>query len=199
MRALIEHPDQRQLLIDDPSLVPGAIEEVLRMFRAFGHFRLTATKDTELNGYPIKQGDKLALWYPSSNRDEDRYEDPDRFDVLRNPEHQAFGAGGRHFCLGTALAPRAEDPRRGNTQPLPEHDHRQPADLGDLTVLQPAQDPPCPPQQLSRTSTASTGPGSTPIAGVVLVSDVTGSKCAWETPQWRSRFRRSGSSPATSR
>jgi cytochrome P450 len=104
MRALIEHPDQRQLLIDDPSLVPGAIEEALRMFPAFAHFRRTATKDTELGGCQIKKGDKIALWYPSSNRDEDRYEDPDRFDVLRNPEHQAFGAGGRHFCLGTALA-----------------------------------------------------------------------------------------------
>jgi cholest-4-en-3-one 26-monooxygenase len=104
MRALIEHPDQRQLLIDDPSLIPGAIEEALRMFPAFGHFRRTATKDTELGGCPIHKGDKVVLWYPSSNRDEDRYENPDRFDVLRNPEHQAFGAGGRHFCLGTALA-----------------------------------------------------------------------------------------------
>jgi cytochrome P450 len=104
MRALMDNPDQRQLLIEDASLVPGAIEEALRMFPAFGHFRRTATKDTELGGCPIKKGDKLALWYPSSNRDEDRYEDPDRFDVLRNPEHQAFGAGGRHFCLGTALA-----------------------------------------------------------------------------------------------
>jgi cytochrome P450 len=104
MRALIENPDQRQLLIADPSLVPGAIEEALRMFPAFGHFRRTATKDTVLGDCRIKKGDKLALWYPSSNRDEDRYEDPDRFDVLRNPEHQAFGAGGRHFCLGTALA-----------------------------------------------------------------------------------------------
>jgi len=104
MRALMENPDQRQLLIDDPSLAPGAVEEALRMFPAFAHFRRTATKDTELGGCPIKKGDKLALWYPSSNRDEDRYEDPDRFDVLRNPEHQAFGAGGRHFCLGTALA-----------------------------------------------------------------------------------------------
>jgi cytochrome P450 len=104
MRALIENPDQRQLLIDDPSLVPGAIEEALRLFPAFAHFRRTATKDTELGGCAIKKGDKIAMWYPSSNRDEDRYEDPDRFDVLRNPEHQAFGAGGRHFCLGTALA-----------------------------------------------------------------------------------------------
>jgi cytochrome P450 len=104
MRALMENPDQRQLLIDNPSLVPGAIEEALRMYPAFAHFRRTATKDTELGGCPIKKGDKLALWYPSSNRDEDRYEDAGRFDVLRNPEHQAFGAGGRHFCLGTALA-----------------------------------------------------------------------------------------------
>ena len=104
MRALMENPDQRQLLLDDPSLIPGAVEEALRMFPAFAHFRRTATKDTELTGQKIKEGDKVVMWYASSNRDEDRYEDPDRFDVLRNPEHQAFGAGGRHFCLGTALA-----------------------------------------------------------------------------------------------
>ena len=104
MRALMTNPDERQLLIDDPSLVPSAVEEALRMFPAFAHFRRTATKDTELGGCPIKKGDKVGLWYPSSNRDEDCYEDPDRFDVRRNPEHQAFGAGGRHFCLGTALA-----------------------------------------------------------------------------------------------
>lgn len=104
MRALMENRDQFDLLIADLSLVPGAVEEALRMFPAFAHFRRTATCDTELAGRQIKAGDKVALWYPSSNRDEDRYEDPDRFDVLRNPEHQAFGAGGRHFCLGTALA-----------------------------------------------------------------------------------------------
>jgi cytochrome P450 len=104
MRALMEHPDQRQLLLDDPSLIPGAVEESLRMFPAFAHFRRTATRDTELNGCPIRRGDKVVMWYVSSNRDESRYEDPDRFDVTRNPEHQAFGAGGRHFCLGSALA-----------------------------------------------------------------------------------------------
>jgi cytochrome P450 len=104
MRALIEHPDQRQLLIDDPSLIPGAVEESLRMFPAFAHFGRTATEDTEIAGQAIKEGDKVCMWYVSTNRDEDRYEDPDRFDVLRNPEHQAFGAGGRHFCLGAALA-----------------------------------------------------------------------------------------------
>ncbi|MBJ7519823.1 MAG: cytochrome P450 [Solirubrobacteraceae bacterium] len=104
MRALMEHDDQRQLLLDDLSLVPSAVEEALRMFPAFAHFRRTATQDATLGGCPIRKGDKIALWYPSSNRDEDRYEDPERFDVTRNPEHQAFGAGGRHFCLGTALA-----------------------------------------------------------------------------------------------
>jgi cytochrome P450 len=104
MRALIENPDQRQQLLDDPSLIPSAVEEALRMFPAFAHFRRTATADTELNGTRIKEGDKVVMWYVSSNRDSTRYEDPDRFDVTRNPEHQAFGAGGRHFCLGTALA-----------------------------------------------------------------------------------------------
>ena len=104
MRALIEDPEQLPMVLDDPSLIPGAVEEALRMFPAFAHFRRTATKDTELNGQQIKEGDKVVMWYVSSNRDETRYEDPDRFDVMRNPEHQAFGAGGRHFCLGTALA-----------------------------------------------------------------------------------------------
>lgn len=104
MRALIENPDQRQLLLDDPGLVGQAVEESLRMFPAFAHFRRTATKDTELLGQAIKAGDKVVMWYASSCRDETRFEDPDRFDVTRTTEHQAFGAGGRHFCLGTALA-----------------------------------------------------------------------------------------------
>ena len=104
MRALIDDPAQRQLVLDDPSLVPGVVEESLRMFPAFAHFRRTATCDTELHGRQIREGEKVVMWYASSNRDETRYEDPDHFDVLRNPEHQAFGAGGRHFCLGTALA-----------------------------------------------------------------------------------------------
>jgi cytochrome P450 len=104
MRALMENPDQRRLLLEDPSLIPGAVEESLRMFPAFAHFRRTATCDTELAGQKIREGEKVVMWYVSSNRDESLYEDPDRFDVRRNPEHQAFGAGGRHFCLGTALA-----------------------------------------------------------------------------------------------
>jgi cholest-4-en-3-one 26-monooxygenase len=104
MRALLENPDQRQLVLDDPTLIPSAVEESLRMFPAFAHFRRTATKDTVLGGKEIKKGEKVVMWYASSNRDASRYEDPDRFDVRRNPEHQAFGAGGRHFCLGPALA-----------------------------------------------------------------------------------------------
>lgn len=104
MRALLENPDQMEILLKDPSVVPSAVEESLRMFPAFAHFRRTATRDTELLGQEIKEGEKVVMWYVSSNRDETRYEDPDRFDVRRNPEHQAFGAGGRHYCLGTALA-----------------------------------------------------------------------------------------------
>ncbi len=104
MRALMEDRQQMQILIDDPSLIPSAVEESLRMFPAFAHFRRTATRDTELHGQHIREGDKVVMWYVSSNRDETRFEDPDRFDVRRECEHQAFGAGGRHFCLGTALA-----------------------------------------------------------------------------------------------
>jgi cytochrome P450 len=104
MRALMEDREQLELLLADPSLIPGAVEEALRMFPAFAHFRRTATRDTELGGRTIREGDKVVMWYVSSNRDEQRFADPDHFDVQRNPDHQAFGAGGRHFCLGTALA-----------------------------------------------------------------------------------------------
>jgi cytochrome P450 len=104
MRALMENPDQRRLVLEDRALVPAVVEESLRMFPAFGHFARTATLDTELHGQKIRAGEKVVMWYPSSNRDESVYEEADRFDVTRHPEHQAFGAGGRHFCLGTALA-----------------------------------------------------------------------------------------------
>ncbi|GCD88116.1 cytochrome P450 [Nocardioides sp. LS1] len=104
MIALIENPGERQKVLDEMSLVPSVVEEALRMFPAFTLMRRTAVKDVELNGAQIKEGDSVVLWYPSANRDEDKYDDPHRFDVTRNPEHQAFGAGGRHFCLGNALA-----------------------------------------------------------------------------------------------
>lgn len=104
MRALLEDPEQLELVLDDPTLVLRAVEESLRMFPAFAHFRRTATKDTVLKGKQIKEGDRVVMWYVSSNRDETRHEDAERFDLRRTTEHQAFGAGGRHFCLGTALA-----------------------------------------------------------------------------------------------
>jgi cytochrome P450 len=104
MRALLEHPEQMRELVEDPALIPAAVEECLRMYPAFAHFRRTATRDTEIRGQPVKEGEKVVMWYLSSNRDEDVYEDAQRFDVHRNPDHQAFGAGGRHFCLGAALA-----------------------------------------------------------------------------------------------
>ena len=74
------------------------------MFPAFAHFRRTPTKDVVINGQEVKEGDKVVMWYVSSNRDETKYERPNEFDVTRNPDHQAFGGGGRHFCLGAALA-----------------------------------------------------------------------------------------------
>jgi cholest-4-en-3-one 26-monooxygenase len=104
LRALLEDPEQLAAVRADPALIPGVVEESLRMFPAFAHFGRTATRDVELGGQTIREGERLLLWYPSSNRDETRYEDPDRFDVRRDADHQAFGAGGRHYCLGAALA-----------------------------------------------------------------------------------------------
>jgi cholest-4-en-3-one 26-monooxygenase len=104
MLGLFENPDQLSLLLDDPALIPGAVEELLRFYPAFAHFRRTATRDVEMHGKTIREGDKVLLWYVASNRDEQVYADPQRLDVTRKPDHQAFGAGGRHFCLGAALA-----------------------------------------------------------------------------------------------
>jgi cytochrome P450 len=104
MLALLSEPDQLRLLLDDPRLIDGAVEELLRLYPAFAHFRRTATRDVEMHGKTIRAGDKVLLWYVSGNRDESVYEDPQRLDVTRRPDHQAFGAGGRHFCLGAALA-----------------------------------------------------------------------------------------------
>jgi cholest-4-en-3-one 26-monooxygenase len=104
MLALIEHPEQRQRLRGDLSLIPSAVEEILRFAPAVHHFRRTATRDTEIRGQRIRRNDKITLWYPSANRDEEIFEDPDRFDVCRSPnEHLAFGVG-EHFCLGANLA-----------------------------------------------------------------------------------------------
>jgi len=105
MLALIEHPDQRDKLLRDPSLLAGAVEEMLRFGTPVMHFRRTASRPTEIAGQSIAEGDKVVIWYISANRDETVFPDPHRFDVERSPnEHVAFGGGGPHFCLGANLA-----------------------------------------------------------------------------------------------
>ena len=104
MLGLFKNPDQLDVLRAEPGLIGGAVEELLRMYPAFAHFRRTATRDVEIHGETVRAGDKVLLWYVASNRDEAVYDDPQRLDVTRNPDHQAFGGGGRHFCLGASLA-----------------------------------------------------------------------------------------------
>ncbi|KOG86965.1 cytochrome P450 [Streptomyces varsoviensis] len=105
MLALIDHPEQRERLRRDPSLMPGAVEEFLRWASPVHHFRRTATRDTELGGRRVAEGEKVVLWFASGNRDETVFEEPYRFDVTRSPnDHLTFGKGGPHFCLGASLA-----------------------------------------------------------------------------------------------
>jgi cholest-4-en-3-one 26-monooxygenase len=105
MLALIENPDQRKLLVDDPQLLDSTVEEMLRWASPVMYMRRTARSDFEIRGETIREGDKVALWYIAANHDPDVYEDPHRFNLTRSPnEHEAFGGGGPHFCLGTHLA-----------------------------------------------------------------------------------------------
>lgn len=105
MHAFIQYPEQTVRLQGDPSLMPTAVEEILRWSSPILHFRRTATTDTTMHGQTIKAGDKVVLWFVSANRDETVFEDPDRFDIGRNPNpHLAFGQGGPHVCLGSYLA-----------------------------------------------------------------------------------------------
>jgi cholest-4-en-3-one 26-monooxygenase len=105
MVALFEHPDQWQKLLADRSLLPGAVEEMLRWVTPVMHFRRQVIADTELSGQEVKVGDKVVFWHISANRDETVFPDPDRFDITRTPNnHIAFGGGGPHFCLGANLA-----------------------------------------------------------------------------------------------
>lgn len=108
MLALIEHPEQAQMLRDDPTLWDSAVEEMLRWGSSIHNFRRTATQDTEIRGVPIKEGEKIVMYYASANRDEEVFDDPHVFDITRTPnDHVTFGGGGVHFCLGASLA-RAE-------------------------------------------------------------------------------------------
>jgi cytochrome P450 len=104
MRVLMENPEQLAKLEADPSLLPTAVEEMLRYVSPVISFMRTATKDTELRGVRVKKGERAAMFYPSANRDETQFADPDLFDITRTPNpHMAFGGGGTHFCLGANL------------------------------------------------------------------------------------------------
>lgn len=102
--ALIDFPDQLQKLSANRDLMDTAVEEMVRWTTPVVHFMRTATRDVEVAGSKVREGDKLALWYLSGNRDETAFESPFQFDVTRAPnDHVAFGFG-EHFCLGAHLA-----------------------------------------------------------------------------------------------
>ena len=105
--ALLDHPDQLASLRHDPSALGPAVEEILRWSSPVSYFARRATRDTEIRGVKIAKGQRITLWYPSANRDEDVFDDPFRFDIQRAPNpHVAFGGGGAHYCLGANLARR---------------------------------------------------------------------------------------------
>ncbi len=102
--ALSQFPDEKQKLLDDPSLIPKAVDEIIRWVHPVIYMRRTATEDAKIGEQEIKAGDKLALWYMSGNRDEDKWEDPFTFNVSREgPRHLSFGYG-QHMCIGWRLA-----------------------------------------------------------------------------------------------
>jgi cytochrome P450 len=109
MKALTDHPDQKKLWLDDlEGVSPTAVEEVIRWSTPVVHFRRTcAAADAVVGDQPIKEGEKVVLWYSAANRDPRVFDDPYAFDVTRDPnEHLGFGGGGPHFCLGAHLARR---------------------------------------------------------------------------------------------
>jgi cytochrome P450 family 142 subfamily A polypeptide 1 len=104
LAVLAEHPDQWEAMAADPSLVPGAVEELIRWVTPLNNFFRTAVVDTTVAGVDVAAGDRFLLAYPSANRDEAVFDDPYRFDIARHPNpHVAFGFG-THFCLGASLA-----------------------------------------------------------------------------------------------
>ena len=104
MLALMEHPEELAKLRADPSLCASAADEIVRWTTPVNHFARTATRDYELRGQTIREGQSVALFYASANRDEEVFEDPFEFRIDRNPNnHLGFGIG-EHFCLGSSLA-----------------------------------------------------------------------------------------------
>jgi cholest-4-en-3-one 26-monooxygenase len=105
MVAFSQFPDQWERLREDRSLLPSAVEEMLRFVTPVMNFRRQATEDVEIGGKTVKEGDKVVFFHVSANRDEAVFDDADRFDIGRKPNpHMAFGGGGPHFCLGANLA-----------------------------------------------------------------------------------------------
>ena len=105
--ALLDHPAQLEHLRRVPGAIPLAVEEILRWSSPVSCFARRATRDTQIRGMTIAEGDRVTMWYPSANRDSDVFGDPFRFDIGRSPNpHLAFGGGGVHFCLGASLARR---------------------------------------------------------------------------------------------
>jgi cytochrome P450 len=105
MLGLFDFPDQKARLLENPSLMPTAVEEMLRWGSVVMYFRRTTTREVEIRGQRIGPNEKVTIWYISANRDEDVFEDPYTLDIARDPNpHVAFGGGGVHFCLGASLA-----------------------------------------------------------------------------------------------
>ena len=102
--ALLQHPDQMDMLRADPSLIPSAVEEILRWANPLHYFRRTALVETELGGKSISVGDKVAMIYTSANRDETVFENSQAFDITRSPNHHLSFGIATHFCLGVHLA-----------------------------------------------------------------------------------------------
>jgi cytochrome P450 len=105
--ALLDHPEQLEHLRSEPGALPLAVEEILRWSSPVSYFARRATQDTEIRGTSIARGDRVTMWFPSANRDEDIFDQPYSFDITRTPNpHVTFGGGGVHFCLGAFLARR---------------------------------------------------------------------------------------------
>ncbi|MCH0561401.1 cytochrome P450 [Streptomyces sp. MUM 16J] len=104
MLALLEHPEQLQRLYEEPELMPSAVEEILRWTSTATHIMRTAVRPVEIHGRKVEPGDRVTFWLPSANRDETVFEDPDRFDITRQPNRHLSLGFGEHFCLGSMLA-----------------------------------------------------------------------------------------------